>query len=324
MDSYAPPDGGACASLAGPALRSMKGDAMKFDMLGVQAFVSIVEAGSFQRAATSLNVSQTALSHRLRKFETDLGFKLVARTTRRINLTPAGQHFVPKARRLLADAHHCIEELRAVGARRQDVVSVGCLPSVAASLLPKVLHEFNREHCSTMVRIFDRVAPDLTELLRRGEAEVAFTVASALVPELEFTPLVKQTFVALCPVGHPLSHKSFLSSAGLVGSSMIRLGPNDPARILIDQALGKQGRELTWRLEVQQMTTAIALVESGMGVAIVPRLSIEPAALANCVPVPLVRPQISTPFGIITRRNVPLSPAADALAALFRRLARRH
>ena len=289
---------------------------MKIDMLGVQAFISVANMGNFQRAAASLNLSQTALSHRLRKFEEDLGFQLLTRTTRRVALTPAGQFFAPKAQRFMADAESCIDELRAVGTRKQNVVAAGFLPTVAATVLPPILREFCAKNTVT-VRIVDRIAPDLIELVRLGDVEVAFTFASATLPDLEFRPLIKQQFVALCPRDHVLSRRATLSASSLVGASLIRLSPNDAGRILIDDAMGRRGRRLNWSYEVQQMTTAIALVESGVGIAIVPRLSIDPEKLWNSIAIPLVDPRITGTFGLLTRRNVPLSPAADALVTVI-------
>lgn len=126
---------------------------MKIDLLGVQAFCSVAEVGSFRRAAAALNLSQTALSDRLRKFEDDLGFQLITRTTRRLALTPAGQHFLPNARRLLADAQNYLDELRNIGTRKQDVISVGCLPTVAATVLPRILRDFGEKHRDMAIRV---------------------------------------------------------------------------------------------------------------------------------------------------------------------------
>jgi DNA-binding transcriptional LysR family regulator len=63
---------------------------MRIDFLGLQAFLSIAERGNFQRVAAHLNLSQTAISHRVRKLEEELGLKLCARTTREVTLTRAG------------------------------------------------------------------------------------------------------------------------------------------------------------------------------------------------------------------------------------------
>src|SRR5215217_7605187 len=71
---------------------------MRIDFLGLHAFVAIAERGSFQHAAAHLNLSQTALSHRVRKLEEDLGVKLLSRTTREVSLTRAGLNLLPKVK----------------------------------------------------------------------------------------------------------------------------------------------------------------------------------------------------------------------------------
>jgi DNA-binding transcriptional LysR family regulator len=76
---------------------------MRIDFLGLQAFLSIAQRGNFQRAAAHLNLSQTAISHRMRKLEEDLGIKLFARTTREVTLTRAGIEFLPKAQKAIEE-----------------------------------------------------------------------------------------------------------------------------------------------------------------------------------------------------------------------------
>ena len=76
---------------------------MRVDFLGLEAFFCIADRGSFHAAAAHLNLSQTALSHRMKKLENDLGVKLLARTTRQVSLTPAGAELLPVAQRVMAD-----------------------------------------------------------------------------------------------------------------------------------------------------------------------------------------------------------------------------
>ena len=71
---------------------------MRVDYLGLEAFVAVAELGSFSRAAQRLNLTQTALSHRIRKIEDDLGTRLLVRTSREVSLTMAGQALLPQVR----------------------------------------------------------------------------------------------------------------------------------------------------------------------------------------------------------------------------------
>ena len=103
---------------------------MKIDILGVQAFVAIADRGSFQSAADSLHITQTAITQRLRKLETHLGVTLIERTTRSMALTVIGRNFLPQARRLLAELADALVEIRETGEARRGDVSIACVPSV--------------------------------------------------------------------------------------------------------------------------------------------------------------------------------------------------
>ena len=71
----------------------------RIDYIGLEAFIAIAQLGTFARAADHLNLSQTALSHRIRKLEADIGMRLLLRTTREVSLTEAGQELLPVAPR---------------------------------------------------------------------------------------------------------------------------------------------------------------------------------------------------------------------------------
>jgi DNA-binding transcriptional LysR family regulator len=292
---------------------------MKYDILGLQAFLGIAEHGNFQRAAASLNLSPTALSHRLRKFEAELGVQLVARTTRSVMLTAPGREFVPRARRILGDIATSLEELRDVGRERQQIVSLGCLPTLAAHVLPDILRDFATQHPNTAVRLVDQAAPEIADLVLAGSVEFGLTVGSALGPELEFQPIAKSPLSLICPKGHALAKKSSVEATDLEGLSLIRLGPRDGARLQIEAALGARTKALRWDYEVHQALSAVRLVAAGLGLTIAPQFAVDQVRDRDVVIVPLGRPRIVTTLGILSRKSVPLSPLAQALIRIMRR-----
>src|SRR5665647_304766 len=97
---------------------------MRVDFLGLEAFLSIAERGSFQRAAAHLNLSQTAISHRMRKLEEELGLKLFARTTREVTLTRAGIDFLPKAQKAIGELEQSFDDLKQQGAKRRERLDI--------------------------------------------------------------------------------------------------------------------------------------------------------------------------------------------------------
>ena len=148
---------------------------MRIDFLGLEAFVSIAERGSFQRAAAHLNLSQTAVSHRMRKLEEELGLKLLARTTREVTLTRAGIDFLPKARKALSELEQSFDDLRQQGAKRRERLDVACLPVFAVNYMPPILRRFHEVMPDVQVRIFETPSAAIAELVESGEVEFGFT-----------------------------------------------------------------------------------------------------------------------------------------------------
>jgi DNA-binding transcriptional LysR family regulator len=292
---------------------------MRIDYLGLEAFVSIGDRGSFNRAAAHLNLSQTALSHRLKKLEDDLGVKLLARTTRSVSLTPAGLELLPKARSLIEDLQTSFEDLRRQGKEKQERLVVACLPTLAVHYLSRVLKEFGDTHPGVSVRVHDNSASEIAELVKSGQAEFGLTIVSANRWDLDIEPLIKEPFVLACPKGHPLADQTVASWGDLEGLPLVRISAQTGNRTLIDDALGPRREQMTWRYEVQHLASAVSMVAAGVGLAIVPRLAVNEADTPGIVAVTLRNPGVSRTLGLITRRGHPLSPAASALRGMIER-----
>jgi len=290
---------------------------MRVDVLGLQAFVSIAERGSFRAAASHLNLSQTALSHRIRKLEESLGTPLFLRTTRQVSLTPAGTALLPRARRIFEDLGSALDEVRVDIREGDEQVSVGCLPTVAAHCMPAVIAAFAKRHPSVGVRVHDNSASEIADKVQSGEAEFGVTIVAANRWDLELKPVVKEPFVLVAHRSMPLAGAASLTWAQLQGLPLVRVSAETGNRILIDDALGARRETLTWRYEVQRVITAVSLVRAGIGYAIVPQLALDVVDAGELVAVPLRAPVVTRTLGIITRKTAPLRPAARDLLSLL-------
>jgi DNA-binding transcriptional LysR family regulator len=292
---------------------------MRIDFLGLEAFLSIADHGSFHRAAANLNLSQTALSHRMKKLEDDLGVKLLTRTTRHVALTPAGVELLPNARRVMADISVSFDDLRRQGRARQETLVIGCLPTIAVHYLPPLLGRLRKSFPDLNIRVLDNSKLEIAEKVHSGEAEFGITIVSADRWDLDITPLMKEPFVLICPKAHALAAQKSVSWSSLLGEPLVRVSTQTGNRQIIDDALGSRREDMTWRYEVQHVVSAVGLVRAGLGLAVVPQLAVNPADSPGVVIVPLRNPGISRTLGVVARRGVPLSPAADALLGLLRR-----
>jgi len=286
---------------------------MRIDVLGLEAFLSIAERGSFHRAAAHLNLSQTALSHRMKKLEDDLGIKLFTRSTRQVTLTPAGLELLPRAQQLMTEISASFEDLRKQGRSQQRSLGVGCLPTIATHVLPPLLNMFRKQFPHIALRIFDNSAREIAEKVLSGEAEFGITIVSAQRWDLDVKPLMKEPYVLLVPQGHALAQKTHASWADLEGEPLVRISPLTGNRMIIDDALGSRREAMMWRYEVQHAATAMALVAAGVGLTIVPRLGVDKAAVPGLIALPLRDPGITRTLGLVQKRGLPLSPAGAAL-----------
>lgn len=289
---------------------------MRVDFLGLEAFFAIADRGSFHRAAAHLNLSQTALSHRMKKLEEDLGVKLLARTTRQVSLTPAGVELLPIARRIMDDITTSFQEMRLRGAERQRQLTIACLPTLAVNFMPGILKEFALFHPEVTLRIFDHSALEITGHVEAGAAEFGITIVSAARYDLEIAPLAKENFVLVCAADHPIAARESASWADIEGLPLVRVGPQTGNRVVIDEALGGRRENMLWRYEVQHVATAISLVQGGLALAILPEFSVTAAQVPGIARLPLRNPAVSRNIGLLTKKGVPLSPAAEELRAI--------
>lgn len=281
---------------------------MRVDFLGLEAFLSIAERGSFQRAAAHLNLSQTAISHRMRKLEDDLGLKLFARTTREVTLTRAGIELLPIARKALAELEQSFDDLKQQGAKRRERLDIACLPVFAINYLPPILGRFHKSQPGVQVRIFETPSAAIAELVQSGDVEFGLGVVPTHRWDLDVEPISDAPLALACSSRHPFAKKRSVSWAELRGLPLIRVGTRTAIRPMIDDALSEARLTLNWQYEVQHVESAVHLVQAGLAHAIVPSVDVSLHRGRGLVAIPIRAPRLSCSYGLLARRGIPLSP----------------
>jgi DNA-binding transcriptional LysR family regulator len=290
---------------------------MNFDLADLRAFVAVAELNSFRAAAESIHLSQPALSRRIEKLEEALGIRLFDRTTRSVSLTAVGRDFSRKARALLDDLDNSLLSMRGVAATQFGEIVLACVPSAVYYFLPKVLLDFHREYPRIRVRIIDEGANAALESVVRGEADFGINIIGTQEPEIDFHPILTEPFIAACRRDHPLAEKCQVTWAELSQYDYMTVDRSSGNRLLIDNALARANVRLTWCYEARHVLTLIGLVEAGLGVAVVPRLSMPQGEHAKLTSVQLAEPTVERTVGLVRRRGRELSPAARQLYQLI-------
>jgi DNA-binding transcriptional LysR family regulator len=284
---------------------------MRTDLDELEAFVAVAELGSFHAAAEMIHLSQPALTRRIQKLEATLGVPLLDRATRRPQLTSVGRDFFFKTKRLLEELDATLLGIRELADRVTGEVTLGAVPTATYYFLPRVIDDFNAKYPRIRVRILDLSANDVLEAVKRGQAEFGINLLGAQEPDIDFEPLLRDPFLFIGRKDHPLAGQKEVRWADIAPHRFITVGRLSGNRIILDAALADLPVRPRWFYEVQHLTTALGLVEAGLGVAAVPELAVPTAPHPVLVARPLVGPVVTRTMGLIRRHGVRLSPAAE-------------
>ncbi|MDI3384457.1 LysR family transcriptional regulator [Xenophilus aerolatus] len=291
---------------------------MNFDLSDLRAFVMVADLASFRAAADALHLSQPALSRRVEKLEQALGFRLLERTTRKVELNAMGRAFLPRARHVLGELESALLGMVELSDRIRGLVTVACIPSAVNNFVAGVVREFHRRFPAIRVRLLDQSATEILLSVARAEADFGITYLGAQEPDLEFEQLAVEPFVLACRPDHPLATRKRVRWSELADYECVVLAPGSGNRLLIDQGLAHTGVPTRWTCEVQHVPAQLSLIEAGVGVGAVPRLALAGGAGASLVSVPLVEPALSRRVGTVRLRGRPLAGGVQAFHdALF-------
>lgn len=286
---------------------------MNLDLGDLRAFVAVAERGSFHAAANDIHLSQPALSRRVAKLEASLGVRLLERTTRKVELTTVGRDFARKARELLYGLDQSLLGIGAIAERMSGEVTVACVPSAVRYFLPQVLQQYHQKYPRILIRVSDEGAGDVLTSVARSEADFGINYIGAHEPNIEFEPVLKESFVVACRKEHPLARRKKVTWAELDKYDYMTVAKASGNRFLLDLALADTPARPRSFCEVRHVMTVVSLVEAGLGIAAVPQLAMPPGDHPTLVSIPLVEPDVTRTVGLIRRRGIALSPAAQQL-----------
>jgi LysR family carnitine catabolism transcriptional activator len=295
---------------------------MNITLRHLQAFCTVSRLGSFTRAASALHTTQPALSVQISQLEEVLGLRLFDRTTRAVTITGAGKELLPRAERTLAELSGIMESAHGLGSKNVGRVVVAALPSVASSFMPQAMSSFQDVYPGIEVVLRDGLASQVAALLRSNEVDFGITGDVANGSEMQFTLLGTDEMVAVTPLDHPLGRQKRVTLESLTQYPLILMSRDSGVRRLIDNAFAERGQVANPVQEPVYMSTAIAMVRAGFGVAILPSSASELRSAEDLRRHHIAHRVMSRRIGIIFRRGRSLSPAADEFARFLRLLAK--
>jgi LysR family transcriptional regulator, carnitine catabolism transcriptional activator len=282
----------------------------------LRAFVTLAAQRSFTRAAAMCHLSQPAFSALIQGLEQTLGARLFDRTTRSVELAPAGELFLDAAHRLLRDAEAALIDIRDHSQRRRGRVALAVLPSLAAGWLPPLLAEYHRRHPAIALEVADVLSDVCLDRVRSGQADFALAASRSATPELRTDAFCTDSFYVVCPRAHPLaSRRASLKPEQVLPFPIVQLARSSSVRQHVDAAV--HPLQFTSMMELDQLSTVAGMVRAGLGITIVPSLTLfhfnDPGLVAR----PLAAPGLERQVFMVRRADRSLSSAAQGLHDLL-------
>lgn len=290
---------------------------MNITLRQLQAFIAVAETGNFTRAAERLHIAQSAVSVLVRELEAELAGRLFERTTRRVELTDVGRDFRGHAEKLLLDLDGAVRDARGLVERQRGRVSVAAPPLLAATLLPRAIAAFRRDFPRVRIGLRDLATDQIVDAVRSDAVDIGVGTFSEAEPGLARVPLFCDTLMVFSAARAASAAVRPASWRDLVGRPFIALTRQSEVRRLVDYGCGAAGLAIAPAFEVSQIATALALVEAGLGISVLPSYALTATGRRGICAQPLHEPSLTRDVVVIRKAGRSPQPAlSDFLARL--------
>ncbi len=277
----------------------------------LRAFEAVAAEGSFTRAAQRLFLTQSALSVLIREVEKELGLALFDRHTRRVELTEAGQAFLPDVRRMLNQLTEAVSRMGDLRDKRKGVLRVAASQLMACTLMPIVLAAYRRQYPGVEIHLRDTQPENLLELLHSGEVEVLVGPDGALDEAgLRRHPVLNDKHWLICRADDPLARRRHLRWQDLAGRAFVAATRDFVASMRAILGAYSEPLLATPGTETSYFTTAFGLVSAGMGVTLCPTYAHSLVRSYGLQMLPMREPALHREVGAYSLPDRALSPAA--------------
>lgn len=287
----------------------------------IRYFLAVVDHGSLSGAATVLGVSQPTLTQQVTALEGYLEHKLLLRTTSGVTVTEAGRTFYRHARFLAAQIEHAEAEVSSIGNAGSGQVSLGLATCGAASTLAlPVLRRMQALHPTIILRLNDNFAGTLSEFIMTGRIDLALAYTAPPMTGIICRELFIEELVVVAPASIKLrkARGSSVSVPALRDLPTVLLSPIHFLRSVIDRACARAAFEPRVVAEIDSLAALLEAVSSGLGVTILPRAALPPAAASlvhRLGPEPM-----EVTVSLCTSAQLPVTASIGAVGALVANL----
>ena len=286
------------------------------EMQQVRYFVALAGTLNFTRAAEQCNVSQPALTRAIQQLEHELGGPLFHRERGNTHLSELGRMMLPYLQSVEESCRAARDQAKAVKKLEQATLTIGTMCTIGPQLVSDLLVRFQAQHPGVEVRVIDTGAPQMIELLEKGDLEVAIVgVPSELPDSLHQLSIFEERFVIVLPPNHRLVASNPVHGAELDGEPYVSRS-NCEVFEPVRNELVSRGIRLKTVFTSPRDDWVQGMIKAGLGLGFFPEFSVTDPDL---VVRPLVEPAFTRSIYLATVRGRPHSPSVGAFVQEARR-----
>lgn len=293
-------------------------------MRELRVLLTVIEHGSFRKAATALHITQPAVTKAIADLETMLGVKLFDRNAAGAEPTIYGQSFARHAGAIFGEMRSAAEELDIISSGAKGTLHIGAVPMPASGILPVAIKRMLVEHPSILVSVVEGSEAVLAEGLRRRELDIVLSRLALFGggEDLRFEALFEDSLCVLAAKDHPLAKRRRLTWDELLTNSWVMPPEDSFFSHHIHRVLNKRGFEVP-RVAVKSISIHIMygmLVHAGM-LTFATQSQFAFSPMKNVlVQLPIVLPPVTASIGAVSLRARQQNPLAEKLIAHVRAL----
>lgn len=238
-----------------------------------QSFVIVAEELSFRRGAERLNIDQSALTRRIQKLESILGFALFERTTREVSLTAAGQSFFDENARLLQGYGRAVAAARLLAEGKTGILRIAYMSFAATELMPRAVSQYRQLHPGVAVNLRYIRTQGQKVALAQDDIDIGYMIGPFDHSEFHSVLLATEPLFVVMPRGHRFAALATLTPADLADEPLILgdLNEWEAYRWRLNDMFAAEGIAINVRLEASNTLALLGLVAAGIGVTVYPR-----------------------------------------------------
>lgn len=279
----------------------------------VRSFLAVADCGSITEASGRVNITQPALSRRIRQLEEHFDAELLARGRKGVELTEAGRLVAAEGRILVGRFERLAGEVASLQGLESGTVRIGGGATAVSFILPEAIAAFQRDYPGVRFTLKEAGSAEVARDVAEGALELGVVTLPVGRGDLDIFELGPDAVVLVARRDHPLARRERVEVSELTGYAFVGFEAGSAIRQLIDAALREAGVTMEIVMELRSIPAILRMVETTGNLAFVSRLGLPGQTAVREIRVAGLK--VERRLGVVSRHARPLSPAGGAFAA---------